>query len=50
MESNKIDRTKLRSAKSYAKMSGISIQHVYRLMKNKTLKTILIDDIRFIHL
>jgi len=45
-----VDKTKLRTAKSYAEMSGFSIQHVYRLMKDKTLNVVLIDGIKFIKL
>jgi len=50
MEALKIDKTKLRTAKSYAEMSGYSIQHVYRLMNSKAIKVVTIDGIKFVEL
>ena len=50
MEIKKIDKAKLRTIKNYATLSGYSVQHVYRLVKDKTLKTTLIDGVTFIQL
>ena len=48
MEVLKIDKTKLRTAKTYAEMTGLSIQHVYRLMNDKKVKVVSIDGVKFV--
>ena len=50
MELLKVDKTKLRTVKNYAELSGFTVQHVYRLMKNKTLKVTIIDGVKFVQL
>lgn len=50
MENIKIDRTKLKSAKGYADMTGYSLVYVYRLMKQNKVKVVDIDGVKFIHL
>jgi len=48
MEKILVDRTKLRTAKSYSQMTGFSIQHIYRMIKDKKVKTTKIDEVTFI--
>ena len=51
MERLKLQEVKnLKTAKSYAQMTGFSIQHVYRLMNDKTLNVVKIDGVKFIQL
>jgi len=48
METLKIDRTKLRTYKNYAKEQGYTVQRIYQLVKEKKLKTTTIDGVTFI--
>jgi len=48
MESLMVDRTKLKTAKSYAKIRGVSLVYVYRMIKEKKVKTTKIDGVIFI--
>lgn len=50
MEILKIDRTKLKTVKSYAEMQGQSVQYIYRLVNEKRLKLVIIDGVKFIHI
>jgi excisionase family DNA binding protein len=50
MESLKIDRTKLITISNYAKRYNISRPTIYEKIKNKELKTVVIDGLTFIHL
>lgn len=45
----KIDRTKLKSLKTYAKMRGMTVQRVYQLVNEKKLEVVEIDGSRFIY-
>lgn len=49
METLKIDKTKLRTFKNYAKESGYTVQRIYQLVKEKKLNTVKIDGVTFIH-
>ena len=48
MESLKIDRTKLKTYKNYAKQEGYTVQRIYQLVKENKLKTTSIDGVKFI--
>jgi len=48
MESLKIDRTKLRTYKNYAKESGYTVQRIYQLVNEGKLNTTIIDGVTFI--
>jgi len=50
MENLKIDRTKLKTVQSYAKLYGISKPTVYKKIENGELKKIIIDGVTFIQL
>lgn len=50
MEKILIDRTQLKTFKSYAKMTGYSVQRIYQKVKNGELKTVIIDGVKFIKL
>ncbi len=44
----KIDRTRLRTFKTYAKDYGLTVQRIYQLAKEKKLDIVVIDGVRFI--
>jgi NRPS condensation-like uncharacterized protein len=44
----KIDRTRLRTFKSYAKDYGLTVQRIYQLAKENKLEIIEIDGVKFI--
>jgi hypothetical protein len=46
----KVDRTKLKSMKTYAKMRGMTVQRVYQLVNEKKLNVVEIDGSKFIYL
>ena len=48
MNTLKIDRTKLRTVKNYAKDQGVDRQRVYYLIRKGELKTEIIDGVTFI--
>ena len=48
MESLKIDRTKVRSIKNFAKEKGLTVQRIYQLINSGDIKTINIDGVQFI--
>jgi predicted transcriptional regulator len=48
MESLKIDRSKLRTFKNYAKEKGYTVQRIYQLVKEGSLKTVEVDGVKFI--
>ena len=48
METLKIDKTRLKTVKSYAKMKGFTVQHIYNLVKKGELPIVKIDDVTFI--
>lgn len=48
MEKLLIDRTKLKTAKSFAEMRGFSLVYVYRMIKEKKVNTTKIDGVTFI--
>jgi hypothetical protein len=48
MENLNIDRTKLRTYKNYAQLTGYSVQRIYQLVKSGELKTTEIDGVKFI--
>jgi hypothetical protein len=50
MQTLKVDRTKLRTPKSYAKMIGKTVQQVYNLMNDKKVVVVEIDGVKFIQL
>jgi hypothetical protein len=50
METLKIDRTKLRTVKNYAKDQGLERQRVYYLIRTGKLTTEVIDGVTFIKL
>ena len=50
MQALKIDRTKLRTPKTYAKMIGKTVQQVYNLMNDKKVQVVEIDGVKFIQL
>ena len=48
METLKIDKSKLRTIKSYAESKGITVQGVYKMVKEKRIETEKIDGVIFI--
>jgi NRPS condensation-like uncharacterized protein len=44
----KIDQTRLRTFKTYAKDYGFTVQRIYQLAKEKKLEIIEIDGVKFI--
>ena len=48
MESLKIDRTKLRTYKNYARETGYTVQRIYQLVNEGKLNTTIIDGVTFI--
>jgi len=48
MEALKVDRTKLLTVNSYAKRIDKTVQHVYNLIKDKKVKSVIIDGVKFI--
>jgi hypothetical protein len=48
METLRIDRTKLRTVRSFALTSGVTVQQVYNWIKDKKVKLIEIDGVKFI--
>lgn len=50
MESLKIDRTRLIKVSSYAKKKGVSTVQVYNWIKDKKVKEVIIDGVKFIEL
>lgn len=48
MEALKIDRTKLIKVSSYAKKMGVSTVQVYNWIKDKKVREIVIDGVKFI--
>jgi hypothetical protein len=50
METIKVDRTKLKTVRNYAKKMGITPQQVYNWAKDKKVKMTEIDGVKFIEL
>lgn len=50
MEPLKIDRTRLVKVSSYARMKGVSAVQVYNWIKEKKVKQVEIDGVKFIEL
>lgn len=48
MEALKIDKTKLMTVRNYALKKGVTVQQVYNWIKNKTVKEVKIDGVKFI--
>jgi len=48
MESLKIDRSKLKTVKTYAEMIGMTVQAVYKMINEKRINTETIDGVIFI--
>ena len=48
METLKIDRTKLMKISSYAKQKGLTPQRIYQMEKEKLIKIIEIDGVKFV--
>lgn len=48
MESLKVDRSKLRTFKNYAKETGYTVQRIYQLVNEGKLPTTEIDGVTFI--
>lgn len=48
MESLKIDRTQLKTVKTYASMIGVTVQAVYKMINEKRVLTETIDGVVFI--
>lgn len=48
MKSLKLDRDKLKTVKTYAESEGITVQAVYKMIKEKRIKTDTIDGVVFI--
>lgn len=50
MESIKIDKSKLRTVKSYSQMMGVTVQQVYNWIKDQKVEMVKIDGVIFIKL
>jgi len=50
MEPIKVDKTKLKTVKNYANMQRISVQAVYKMIREDRVKTEKIDGVTFIRL
>lgn len=50
MEQLKIDRTKLKTFSTYAKLNGFTPQRIYQLEKEGKIKVIIIDGVKFVHI
>ena len=48
MESIKVDRTKLKTVRTYAVSSGVTVQQVYNWIRDKKCKCVEIDGVKFI--
>jgi hypothetical protein len=48
METLKIDRTKLMKISTYAKQKGLTPQRIYQMHKEKLIKIIEIDGVKFV--
>jgi len=48
METLKVDKTKLKTIKNYAEHVGVSVQAVYKMVREKRVKTEKIDGVTFI--
>jgi hypothetical protein len=45
----KIDRTKLKKISTYAKERGLTVQRIYQLAKEGSVKIIEIDKVKFVY-
>ncbi|HEY4756039.1 MAG TPA: hypothetical protein VIH28_08300 [Ignavibacteriaceae bacterium] len=50
METLQINRTKLKTVRTYALMKGVTVQQVYNWIKDKKVKLVEIDGVKFISL
>lgn len=50
METLKVDKSKLKKVKNYAALKGVTVQQVYNWIKDKKVKTVEIDGVKFISL
>lgn len=48
METLQIDRTKLKTVRSYALLHGVTVQQVYNWIKDQKVKEVVIDGVKFI--
>jgi len=48
MDALKVDKTKLKTIKSYAEMLGVTVQAVYKMVKEKRVTVETIDGVTFI--
>jgi len=48
MESLKIDKTRLKTIKTYAESRGLTVQGVYKMVKEDRVPTVKIDGVVFI--
>ena len=48
MENIKIDRTRLKTVRSYALTKGVTVQQVYNWIKSDKCKCVEIDGVKFI--
>ena len=48
METTKIDRSRLKTIKSYAKLKGYTVQRIYQFINEGSLKVTEIDGVKFI--
>lgn len=49
MESLKVDKTKLKTVRSYALMRNVTVQQVYNWIKEGKVDQVVIDGVKFIH-
>lgn len=48
MENLKVDKTKLKKFSTYAKEKGFTPQRIYQLEKEKRIKVVIIDGVKFV--
>lgn len=50
METLKIDKTRLKTIKTYAESRGLTVQGVYKMVKEDRISTVKIDGVVFIQI
>jgi len=50
MEPIKVDKTKLKTVKNYAEHIGVTVQAVYKMIREDRVKTETIDGVTFVRL
>jgi hypothetical protein len=48
MESIKVDKTKLKTIKNYAEYAGLSVQAIYKMVREERVRVEKIDGVTFI--